>query len=143
MNIYEISNPSDAYTIRGEKEAVCAAALFLGDGLYGIRNEHESVMPPFFGDGFEDFWRKNFSREFKDYISQNRGEIAAALDTVLIGNFKEREEFESALALLPEHTREAWAAKWKDGHRSSLNNIGARAAQFAEAIRAKQKELAQ
>jgi len=142
-DLYEIVNPSDAYSIAGEREVVCAAVVFLGEGMYGLNDaEGASVLPLFFGPRGEaqldKFWREQFGHPFGDAIERRREEIAAALETVTIGNRAERARMERVLAAIssPEEREKAKAA-WHDERRGSMNDIGAHAAALAKAIRAK------
>jgi hypothetical protein len=115
--IYEIVNPSDPYSIDGEREAVCAAVLLLGEGMYGVQaqdGERELPVLAFCpGDQPERWWREQFGRSIGDSLSALRAEMAAALATVRLGRPGDPAPRE----------------------RSSLNDIGARATRLAARLR--------
>lgn len=142
MNVYEISNPSDAYTIAGEPEAVCAAVLLLGEGAYGVSWPAGATVLPvyaFWGDGLaEEDWKSRFGRTIGESLRALREPITAALETVMIGTAADRARMEAVLAAIasPEERERARAA-WHDGRRSSTNDIGRRAGELAKALRAK------
>lgn len=143
-DLWEISNPSDAYTIEGEREVVCAAVLFLGEGAYGLHDaDGKSALPIFAFSrdaeaALDAFWRETFGHPFAEGMKLRAG-VAAALDTVMIGKPAERARMERVLAAItsPEDRERARAA-WHDERRSSLNDIGARAKQIAANLRRKE-----
>jgi len=144
VSIYEIVNPSDHYTLLADDDRVATAAiLLLGGGKYGgtkegddsyrcpllmfIKNEtalEEALNAPFAPDTF-DAW-----------LEGHKGEVIAALKTVLIGN---RQEAAEALALIPAEKHAEFLAKRHDRLRSSMNDIGARAAALARSMTRKQE----
>jgi hypothetical protein len=131
--VFEIANPSDKYTIKGPFMACAIAVAMLGNGAYGIKG-----TPVLFG---WDAWLKEKGIEdLSAHIAAHKIEIAAALESVLIGSEADRREVESALALMPEDKRAAWLAERHDNRRSSMNNIGERAHKLARAIRGPQND---
>jgi hypothetical protein len=133
---FEIVNPSDAYSIDGtDKAAACAATLFLGEGFYGLNGPDGSVMGPFIFGGAVEWFAETFGRSLDDYLSENKAAVAAALDTVMIGDASHRRVVEAAMARLPESERAAFWADAHDEKRSSLNDIGRRAKSLADALR--------
>ena len=140
--IYEITNPSDPYTLVADDDKVAmAAVLLLGEGRYGLdREDHAYIMPPMFGPGTEEIeqWlKKNDLYPIGEFISSHRNEIAAALDSVLVGPRWQRH----IVAMMLE-TLEDDRAKWEkareshhDKNRGSTNDIGRRAWHIAESLR--------
>lgn len=107
---FEIINPSDPYTITGEPASAAAATLFLGEGQYALRDAaNESVLPLCLFGGHEKAMADLGVPDFDAWLSDpdNLESVAEALDTVRLGRDK----------------------------RSSLNNIGARAKELADALR--------
>lgn len=87
MTELEIINPSDKLFISDEdREAACAAVLFLGSGKYGLRDQTgERVLPIFiFGGNPQEWWRDQFGHSADDFISdvENKKRVAKALDTI-------------------------------------------------------------
>lgn len=140
MKLYEITNPSDPYTIQGEREICAAAVIMLGEGHYGLTcvDGTDDGLPIFlFANAahVEGWWMEAFDCELSASLSRH-AEIAEALDSVLIGDPTDRATYEVGLSLITnESNRAAWREKWHEDRRSSLNNIGARAWQLAELIR--------
>jgi hypothetical protein len=138
--IYEIANPSDAYTMKSADElAAVLACMFLGSGRYILTDESgRHVMPFFMFGGGEDEWlQRTFGMSLDDAIKSRLPAIADALESVLIGGFRDRREFEEAAALMTPENVAQFRERRHDRRRSSLNNIGRRAAALAKSIRAK------
>lgn len=125
--VYEIVNPSDAYTIKAPFLVAAVAVAILGNGKYGIPGS-----PILFG---WDKWIKKKVGDIGEYIDRHRTEIAAALDSVLIGNEADRLDVESALLLIPVDQREQWLSARHERLRTSMNNIGANARHIANQLR--------
>src|ERR1700733_3831818 len=138
--LYELVNMGDHYTFKADNLATAAlVTILLGDGQYcakPIDDEGAEGVPFFMLGGADEWFAKHFDGGIdalaKDFITgDRRAELVTALRSVLIGN---RAEYEETLPMVAEDQREAWIAKWKDRHRSSMNNIGGRAEQWAEKI---------
>lgn len=141
MKLYEIINPSDAYTMEAEEFRLTAAAvLLLGEGhwgLKGITDETEEV-PVFLFGGHEPWLEAQGLSPIGDFVEEHAAEIAKVLDSVLIGDADERRAFQRAMDAVkdPEDRAAAWA-EWHDEKRSSLNDIGSHAKSLASALRAR------
>lgn len=134
--LFEVINPSDAYTFEADSYGVAAAAgLFLGEGRYGLQEVGgEWSMPVFIFGGAIEWFDSQFG-DFSAFTEANKPKIAAALDSLVIGSATERMAYDTALAEISDaDRREAFKAKWHDRNRSSMNNIGARAKKLAAAI---------
>lgn len=143
--LYEIVNPSDHYTLKAANyPAAWAAILLLGNGLYGLKQ----IDPP--PQGAADVFRLSpfadeaeleaVSKEIcgcslSEFIAipDNMDHMAAALESVVIGD---RKLYEATIAALAPGKRAAWAKQWKDRNRSSTSDIGASAAWAAGRLRA-------
>ncbi len=126
--IYEIINPSDAYTMKADDFKVAAVAVaLLGNGQYGIKG-----TPILFG--WNEFLKEQ-GINLKTFVGERVDEICAALDSVMIGKESDREEAESTLALIPEDKREAWLSERHERRRSSTNDIGKAAKIMAKYLR--------
>jgi hypothetical protein len=138
--LFEISNPSDSYTIEAKDfKTACIAICVLGRGQYGlteIGGDHS--MPIFVFGGHDEWFTENFGKDFKDTLEETPFEdIAEALESVFIGHKVERELLEAKKELLAPATFLIWKAEYQENHRSSMNNIGKKAREKAQAIRAK------
>ena len=134
--ICEIINPSDAYTLRTDDFKTAAVAIaVLGRGQMGLKNiDGEESSPVLFG--WDDWLKEQGIEDLGKYIDEHTKEMADILATVLIGGKADREEVESALALMPdEEARKKWLDDRHDKRRSSMNNIGAAAWAWARKLR--------
>lgn len=145
MNVlYEIVNPSDAYTMRSDNPAAAAAAcLLLGGGSYGLTAidppDAEGVPVMLFWDEarLNAWWADRFGGDIGAFISERRADIAEALESVVIGSATDRKACERALTMIEgEDAQREWREKWHDDKRSSMNDIGAAAIANARALRA-------
>jgi hypothetical protein len=138
MPLYELINPSDPYTFEAPSIEVAAASAWLLSSGFGAKAiDGDEATPVLFG--CED-WMKARGMDSAGWFTAHESEIAAALDSFLIGKAADRADVEDMLAELPEEKREAWRARRQDRHRTSLNQIGERAYQLAEKLRAKDRE---
>lgn len=135
--IYEIVNPSDPYTMKSDNElAARLACLFLGEGAYGLRNENDlSVGEIFLFGASKEGLDRTFGGDFDKAVEDNRADIVSALESVLIGGIGARQEAESAIEKMGPADAEKWLAERHDRRRSSMNNIGKRAAALAESLK--------
>lgn len=137
--IYEISNPSDAYTLVCDDFKVAAAAvLLLGEGHYGLKPlDHNAPGVPIFIFGGADAWLKeNGLDPLGDFIDAHRLAIAACLESEMIGDASDRATFTKMLdAISSSEDRERARLAYHDERRSSLNNIGKRARAIAKRLR--------
>lgn len=133
--VFEIINPSDAYTIVGEYK-VATVAVAIVSTAYGIHDRKEELSAgPFFFGGFEEWCKENSIPDIKAFIEDNKEAIVEALESVMIGSFGERNMAEKTLAMLAPEKREEWLAMNHDSKRSSINNIGQIAWDIAKSLR--------
>ena len=76
-----------------------------------------------------------------DVVENRLPAIRDAMASVMIGGFGSRVECEAALRRIPEDQHEAFLAERHDMKRSSMNDIGARAASLVKAIDEKCERL--
>ena len=136
--LYELINPSDAYTFYADSIEVAGVAVALLSTQFGAKpadGEGEST-PILFG------WDKWFEERLIDssWIDVHRLEIADALDSVLIGDACERADIEVLLEGLPMEKRETWRAERQDRRRSSMSRIGETAYENAKRLRRKPRD---
>lgn len=156
MPIYEIVNPSDVCTIEApdDKTAIAAVAI-LSEGAYGVQEQPSgrTVCGISLFGGLAEEMVDAFLPELKagsfpkgsdvtkatieammSWVGENRPAVASALDSLCYGNADERAFLAESMA------QAADPAKVKSAHenrrRSSLNNIGKRAARLAAHFRA-------
>jgi hypothetical protein len=141
---WEIINPSDKYTLQAADFATAAAAcLLLGEGRYGLDPESDGQprCPLFLFGGHDDFIAEHFGGDLSAWIDAHVEAVAECLDSVLLGGFGRRRDYDAAVAAIDDPVklavfREAWLDK-----RSSLNNIGGYAAQIAAGLRERAAEV--
>jgi len=116
MTECKIINPSDECFMAGDdREALCAAGVFLGRCAYGLKSTKDGseVLPIFITGGWNEWWLKTFGHKFEDYTDTKPHEkIAKVLDTF-------------------RYARE----------RGSINDIGKFAKHCAEGLRRRAKEV--
>jgi hypothetical protein len=141
MPIFEIINPSDPYTLVGSKEAAIVAVTFLGGGKYGLGGEDGNEMPFLMfmsEDEVDTYFKKVLGMPLLDWVDNNRTELIECFDSVLIGGKGERQTFEKGLELIDDESKKkAWREEWHDRKRSSMNDIGGRAQDYALQMRQK------
>lgn len=143
--VYEIINPSDMYTIKGDLKTVALATTILGRGKYGLHTQDgKEAMPIFMFGGAEEWFVEQFGQTLQEASdTTNDSHLANAFDTVLIGNFSDRAAYELGLELIEgEEKRERWRFEWHDKRRTSMNDIGSRAYNYAKLLRKRIRELA-
>jgi hypothetical protein len=128
-NVYEIFNPSDAYTIKGRFMDCAVAVAILGGGAYGIEGTPVLI-------GWAK-WIKEKGLDLTEYVKTNKSQLVKALESVLIGDKNERVLVEVTLKTMPEDKHEEWLAYRHNLKRSSMNDIGARAKAFAQHLKEK------
>lgn len=121
--VYEIVNPSDAYTMEAGELAVAAAAcVLLGHGKYALDpiEEGGTRVPLFLFGGHDEWFQKHcgFTIEgggLDAFLREHGEEVAVALDSVLIGGRSDRKTYHDGLALITdEANRQAWRDRWHD-----------------------------
>lgn len=135
--IFEIINPSDPYTIEAAEPAVAAAATLILCDKAGLSTEDGSFrMPPMIFGGQLEWFTETFGHNLEPFIKSHRSEIAAALDSVLIGEAKDRRDYYRAMELMDDPAkRTIYRDEYLDRRRSSMNNFGAYAYKLAGWIR--------
>lgn len=140
MAIFEISNPSDPYTLKTDRwDLACLAALCLGSGRYGL-DEHsgERKMPIFLLGGSEEWVKQEFGVSMDDFFAERVGhDLADVLDSVMIGSPQDRESTEDAVSRMSPEDAAEWLKTRHDRKRSSMNDIGGYAAHLAKSVRKK------
>jgi len=137
--VAEIANPSDPYTVKGERDVLCCVGLMLGRGQYPLNDENGETILPFFWSGGDaaQFFLDKFGVALDKFLDDEDYRVADCLDTVLIGSFGDRKDVEAALELMDPADQVGWLDKRHDRKRSSMNDIGAYAWSMATAIRNK------
>lgn len=142
--IFEIINPSDAYTMETDNFiAACVATCLLGNGAYALEEiGGDKKMPVFLFGGHDIWFTEQFGKSFERCVDDvSASELADCLDSVLIGKPQDRETYKRGLELIDDPAkREQWHFEWHDKRRSSMNNIGGRAWRLAERLRQRQSQ---
>lgn len=122
---FELINPSDPYTFIASSNEVAAITVFLIGSAYGAKAKDNSFEVPItmFGGGAE-WYREQFGHSADGGLSENKEEVAKALESMMYGGFEDRKRYQAALnAIDDDEKREKFIAEWQDG-KSSLNDIG-------------------
>lgn len=143
---YEIINPSDPYTLKADDFKIDeAATILLGQGYYGLKSEDGKQSMPILLFGGETYLKQEFG-DLGEWPKEDGRILAVAdcLDTVMSLGFRERFIYEEKLKdITSEEARKEYRTKIHEISRGSLNDIGSRAWELAEAIRDGQKKLKQ
>ena len=133
---YEISNPSDAYTMQASDLKVAQmAALLLGQGAYGLQDaDGNTALPIFLLGGGKEFVLREFG-VVGPWIDANRDALADALESVQIGGIRERRELDDALSCMATENRAEYLKRRHERLRTSQNNIGQAAWDLAARLR--------
>lgn len=135
--IYEVINPSDAVTFEAPSDRIAQlATLLLGEGAYGLEREDgaRDVLPIFLFGGADQWLSEHFPEGYGEAVDADGLEIAKALRSLGYCKVRDRKAMIAAIG-----TDAAALARWNDVKRSSLNNIGKRAQQIAEALEGRVK----
>ena len=140
MILYELVNPSDAYTFLAPSVLIAAAAVtVVGEGSYGakpVEDDGSESVPVFLLGGLEEWFKEHGIEDVGDYINAHRPAVAACLDSFLIGSYEDRKRMERVVSVISDPAEKAKAHDaWHDERRTSMNDIGARAKHFAEVLR--------
>lgn len=140
--ICEIINPSDPYTLETENFLAAAVGIALvGGGKLGLDCENPKQRTPILF-GWDAWFQEQGIADLGKYLDDHAGEIADALDSVLIGNVRERELFKEALEAIADlKKKEAFRVKMQDQKRSSMNDIGTACWKTAETLRNKSGKI--
>jgi len=140
--VYEITNLSDPYTIKGaDKAAPCSSCRpYLPSPRISTATQRagETLMPilAFGGDPINWLLENMDILNLESYLDKNGGLLADCLDSVIIGSFEERREIEKKLTTAKcEEDREQILREWHDKRRTSMNDIGDTARKVTEIFR--------
>jgi hypothetical protein len=144
--LYEIINPSDAYTIEApDLEIATVACVALGNGQYAFTpitndpDERKLEVPLFLFGDHDEFCKQHFDTDLDGVVSRvldtRRTELADCLDSALIGSAADRREFDMMTAGDTPEQRTAKRDARHEQRRSSLNDIGGRAYAIATNLR--------
>ena len=141
---YEISNPSDAYTMQASDLKVAQmATLLLGQGAYGLQDADGNTAFPIYGNTALPIFLFGGGKEFPlrefgvvgPWIDANRDALVDALESVQIGGISERRELDDALSCMATENRAEYLKRRHDRLRTSQNNIGQAAWDLAARLR--------
>lgn len=141
--LFNIINPSDPYTMRAPDLEVAAVAIcLLGEGKYGLEQiggDRSAQVPMFLIDGHDEWFTKQFERDFNatvDHVIATRAdELVKALHSVFIGTPAAKLAFDELAKNCPDD--ESYATlllQTHDAKRTSLNDIGRRAWALAQSV---------
>lgn len=141
--LFEIINPSDAYTIKApDLEIAAIVCVFLGNGNYAFKpldTDAANEVPMFLFGGHDEWFTEKFGAKLEDVIDRvmvkRRAELADCFDSALIGSHADRNEFDLASQHHTAGQRKAFRDARHDNRRSSLNDIGKRAYEMAKRLR--------
>lgn len=141
---YKLINPSDSYTFIAANRETAALITYLISPLYGAESEDGNFKVPVqifiysaeqLTDRIDSWFQQEFGRSMKEAAVANKNELIAALESIVYGDFDDRDTYESAMKAIDDSDKKAaFKSKWQD-KRTSLNNIPASAKRAAEWLR--------
>lgn len=140
MMLYELINMSDKYTFHADSlECAAVLTILLGNGQYGatpLGVTASEGVPIFILGGADEWFTDTFGRNLSATMDlfvngDHKAELVAALRDVVIGD---REQYAQTRHFIAETALGAWQSERHDRLRSSMNNIGERASQWAAKI---------
>jgi hypothetical protein len=130
---YELKNPSDPYTFIAEDLETAALLVFSISTMYGAEAKDGSAdVPIFIFGGAKEWYVEQFGRTPDEGREAKKSALAAALSSMMYGNYEDRRRYSAALeAITDPEKKEKFIEEWQDGH-SSLNDIGTYAHKLAK-----------
>ena len=130
--IYTIVNPSDPVTIEADdKKVAIMAAMLLGQGLYGLKDENDELVMPilrFLGEeGTKEFLNETFGGKDETatgaFIKEHTREIGECFMSAFIGDIDKKRVFNNLTAEISKTEKQTKIIEHcKDAH-GSLNDI--------------------
>lgn len=141
---FELINPSDPYTFIAKNREVAAITVFVLGTMYGAQlkedEDGKNEVPVFILGGAEEWYEEQFGHSVDEGIEKYRLDVAEALESFMLGNFEDRERYETALSFIDNsEKKDEFKKKWQDSC-SSLNDIGTRAHDIAKEIKKAMKK---
>lgn len=138
--IYDLVNPSDPYTFEASSKEVAALVVIRLSTNYGAKAVNEEDNIPVFicfnAEEIQKWYKDTFGRTIEEGARTLRSEIIKGFESFVLGDRKERECYEAAIAAIDDpQKRSTFITKWDDIKRSSLNNIGGRACEIAQEMK--------
>lgn len=138
--VYEVSSPGEQYTFETDDFEVAALTMFSLGNLYGAvcgTESEDDIMsiPVFVFGGASEWYQKQFGRSSDEGHKEKGEAVAEALDSIVLGDFDDRQEYNSALSVIADaEKREIYISEWQS-RKISLHDICAKARERAENIR--------
>jgi len=141
--LYELINPSDAYTFHADDPLVAqAVAVLVGSGKMGLDDEEGNSYPTLllFEKDVEAKLQEIFGKPMNEYVEDHHAELATALDSVMSVGRRERKNYDAALVRMPPEQHESYRDEVHDRNRTSMSDFGTYAWQLAAQCRKKLAE---
>ena len=127
--LYELINPSDAYVFEAQTEEVAVLTAWLLSPSYGARAKDGETcfgIPGFMDDPKAEF-EARYGRTPAEAVMALRLEIAAAMESMILGNFKDWPLYQEAYGAIEDaEKRRNFKVRWRE-KRTSMNDIGSEA----------------
>lgn len=140
--LFEVINPSDPYLFEApELEIAALAVCLVGNGRYAAQEvDGEANVPLFLLGGHDEWFQAQFGRTFEQSLDYCRHEklaaLVACLESFFYGTPELAKMYHKGLELLEDPVKQVqWKTEWKETHRSSMNDIGARAWAYAARLK--------
>jgi hypothetical protein len=127
MNVYELVNPSDEWTFLAPNDKIAWLVSFIvGEGKTPAKRDGWSSGLYIFGGDPEKDFEKEFGEPLKGFLDRYRDDIIKSLRTFMIHRERSEKPLEG------KELRE-----WNENLRSSINDFGGYAFEFADRLERK------
>ena len=134
MPMYMIENASSCYTIEAKTPDVATTvAAMVGRGYFGLTDESKNTIMPMFAflspEESVQWAKLTFGCTLEQLLKRLALEenqldnIVSALESIVHGNFDDRQAYFIALEKVPQEERPAFTRKWNDDRRKLPSDL--------------------
>ncbi|HUV66264.1 MAG TPA: hypothetical protein VMW24_20400 [Sedimentisphaerales bacterium] len=138
--LYELINVSDPYTFHADDPKIAqAVALLVGSTGMGLVDDQGNDYPTMLlvEKDIDAKLEEIFGLPMNDFVQGHYAELAVALDSVMSVGFRERNNYDAAIARMATEERESYRDEVHDRNRTSMSDYGWYAWRLARKCREK------
>ena len=141
--IWELINPSDATVFEAnDAELAGLACALVGRGQYPAKSGDGKEEVPFlmFEKSVDAWFLEKFGRTLSQSIEMRKKELIVVLRSFTLGSPRDLTTYKLTLDFVPTNRQDDFKKRWKEIHRSSMNDICGYAWQCADQLEGKGKD---